>query len=73
MKVTKNLNSMDRALRGIIGIVITSFAIFNGDFINEPIVEILLFVFGTLNLISLTVGWCPVYHLAGINTRAKTK
>lgn len=73
MKLNKNLSVVDRTLRGLVGLIITGFAIFNGDFISEPIVEILLFIFGILNLISLTTGWCPVYQLAGINTRPLTK
>lgn len=73
MKLHKNLSVIDRTLRGLVGIIITAFALFNGDFISEPIVEILLLIFGILNLISLTTGWCPVYQLAGINTRSATK
>ena len=68
MNITKNLNTVDRTLRGLIGIFITAFALFNGDFIQEPVIEILLGVFGCLNLISLISGWCPVYHIAGIST-----
>ncbi|WP_218310304.1 YgaP family membrane protein [Alteromonas antoniana] len=71
MQVTQNLNTLDRSLRGIIGIVVTAFALFNGDYIEEPIIEILLGIFGLLNLISLFSGWCPIYHLAGIDTRSK--
>jgi hypothetical protein len=30
----------------------------------------LLGVFGSLNLVSLILGWCPVYFLAGISTKS---
>lgn len=66
--ITKNLHFWDRVMRGVIGVCVTTFALFNGDMLNEPILEILLGVFGLLNLISLLTGWCPVYALTGINT-----
>lgn len=64
----KNLHLIDRLLRGVIGILAMTFALFNGDFIQEPLLEILLGIFGVLNLISLVFGWCPVYHMVGIST-----
>ena len=64
----RNLHPLDRLLRGIIGIVFTGFALLNGDFIEEPILEVSIGLFGVLNLISLLSGWCPVYHVAGIST-----
>ncbi|WP_296048349.1 DUF2892 domain-containing protein [uncultured Alteromonas sp.] len=69
MALTSNLNLLDRSLRGVIGICVTAFALFNGDLIGDVFIEVLLGIFGLLNLISLASGWCPVYHLAGINTR----
>ena len=69
--MTKNLSNIDRFLRGLVGIIVTGFAFFNGNLIQEPILEILLAIFGGLNLISLFSGWCPVYHLAGISTNSK--
>lgn len=67
----KNLHLWDRLTRGVIGIAVICFALFNGDFLEEPIIEGLLFVLGLLNLISLTTGWYPVYSLANIDTRPK--
>tara|TARA_R110001606_G_scaffold126312_8_gene260162 strand:- start:941 stop:1156 length:216 start_codon:yes stop_codon:yes gene_type:complete len=64
----KNLHPLDRAIRGVVGIVLTGFALFNGDYLDEPVLEVLIGVFGVLNLISLLSGWCPVYHFAGIST-----
>ena len=64
----KNLHPLDRILRGIIGVLVIVFALFNGDYLEEPILEILLGIFGLLNLISLVSSWCPIYHIAGIST-----
>ncbi|MCF2949918.1 DUF2892 domain-containing protein [Paraglaciecola aquimarina] len=71
MKLTQNLNLIDRSARGIIGVLVTLFALFNGSYIEEPIIEILLGIFGVLNLISLFSGWCPVYQIAGLSTRSE--
>jgi uncharacterized membrane protein len=64
----KNLHPIDRIARGVIGIVIIGFLLLNNSYLQEPILEILLAIFGGLNLVSLISGWCPVYHLAGIST-----
>ncbi|MBU2239884.1 MAG: DUF2892 domain-containing protein [Gammaproteobacteria bacterium] len=64
----RNLHPADRIIRGVVGIVFTGFALFNGDYLEEPVLEVLIGVFGVLNLISLFSGWCPVYHVAGIST-----
>ncbi|MEQ5806865.1 DUF2892 domain-containing protein [Alteromonas sp. NFXS44] len=69
MNITQNLNTLDRSLRGVIGVLFTAFALFNGNIIEEPVIEVLIGIFGFLNLISLFTGWCPVYHVAGISTR----
>ncbi|MAJ69383.1 MAG: DUF2892 domain-containing protein [Alteromonadaceae bacterium TMED7] len=69
MAFSSNLNTLDRSIRGVIGICVTAFALFNGDMIGDVFIEVLLGIFGILNLISLFSGWCPVYHLAGIDTR----
>ena len=69
MAISSNLNLLDRSIRGVIGICVTAFALFNGDLIGDVFIEVLLGIFGLLNLISLFTGWCPVYHLAGIDTR----
>ncbi|MCW4631072.1 MULTISPECIES: YgaP family membrane protein [Marinomonas] len=64
----KNLHPLDRSIRGVIGILFTGIALFNGDLLNDPLLETLIGIFGSLNLISLAFGWCPVYHLANIST-----
>ena len=71
MKITQNLHKFDRAFRGVTGVLLTGFTLLNGDFLQDPFLEGLIAIFGLLNLISLMTGWCPVYHIAGINTRSK--
>lgn len=64
----KNLCTLDRLARGVIGVVTAYFGLFGGDLIGEPIVQGILVVFGLLNLISLLTAWCPVYQVAGLST-----
>ena len=64
----KNLGNIDRSIRGVIGVVMMAFVLFNGDILQEPMLEVLLGIFAVLNLISLVSGWCPVYHIANIRT-----
>lgn len=70
MQIKKNLHYYDRAFRGVTGVLLTSFIFLNGDFLQEPFLEFLIGTFGALNLISFFTGWCPVYHIANISTRA---
>lgn len=69
--MTKNLHPIDRAARGLIGVAIMVFLFLNhgNGYLQEPVLIVLLGIFGVLNLISLATSWCPVYHFAGINTR----
>ncbi|MDO6566597.1 DUF2892 domain-containing protein [Alteromonas sp. 1_MG-2023] len=69
MAIQANLSLLDRSLRGAIGICVTAFAFLNGDIIDDVFIEILLGIFGVLNLISLFSGWCPVYQIAGVSTK----
>jgi hypothetical protein len=68
----KNLHPMDRLLRGVIGITIIGFLFLNNNYLQEPILDILLGLFSILNLISFLTGWCPVYYLAKVSSRKKT-
>ncbi|CUB04706.1 YgaP family membrane protein [Marinomonas fungiae] len=71
--IKKNLHIWDRLARGLIGIFVISFVLFNNGMIEDDIIAGLLIFFGVLNLISLATGWCPVYSIAGISSRPKEK
>ena len=40
MAIESNLNTLDRSLRGLIGIGVTAFALFNGDIIDDVFIEV---------------------------------
>ncbi|WP_191602362.1 YgaP family membrane protein [Marinomonas algicola] len=65
---SRNLNSIDRVVRGFIGLSVCLFTFFYGEFIGDSLIRGLLFVFGVLNLISFISSWCPVYHLVNLST-----
>lgn len=64
----RNLNTLDRVTRGVVGVVTLYFGLFGTTFIGDPIVQTILVVFGLANIVSLFTGWCIVYHFVGIST-----
>ncbi|WP_428981106.1 YgaP family membrane protein [Marinomonas phaeophyticola] len=68
MLVSRNLSTIDRTLRGVIGVSIFIFTLFFSNYIEDSIVWWLLFIFSVLNLVSLLTAWCPIYHLANLST-----
>ncbi|WP_233267406.1 DUF2892 domain-containing protein [Paraglaciecola sp. L3A3] len=39
--------------------------------IGDIFLQAFILIFSVMNLISTTIGWCPVYKLANINTCKK--
>lgn len=64
----KNLSLPDRLIRGLISIALLVFAIFGSEQIGDIILQVFIVIFAGLNLISFTIGWCPIYKLANIST-----
>lgn len=62
--MSKNVGSIDRALRVIIGIVLIAL-VFVGP--QTPWGWI-----GLVPLVTALIGWCPAYAIFGINTGAKS-
>lgn len=73
MKVKKNLCKIDKYIRGVIGIAITLSGVFFGNAIGDPLLQILVIIFGLLNLVSFVTSWCLVYHIASISTLKSEK
>ncbi len=71
MKIRRNLSDIDRYIRGVVGIATFALGIFGNTIIGEPLLQGFLIIFGVLNLISLTTGWCAVYHIANLSTYTK--
>ena len=58
--LNRNEGTLDRALRVVVGLAILSLAFFGP---KSPIAYI-----GLIPLLTGIVGYCPLYHLIGVNT-----
>lgn len=61
----KNIHSVERAVRIIVGIVLTSLAFWGP--------ANLWFLLGIIPLVTGLVGWCPPYAMLGISTCPREK
>lgn len=62
----KNVGGIDKIIRVVIGLALLSLL-----FILEGNIRWLGLI-GIVPLLTVVIGWCPVYSLVGVNTR-KTK
>ena len=61
----KNVGTIDRTIRGLVGIALLA-AYFLGAV--QGTLGIVALVFGFVLLGTAAIGWCPPYTLLGINT-----
>lgn len=66
--MNKNVGTIDRAIRGIVGLA--GIALFATGIV-EGTLGIIALVVGVVILGTAAIGWCPPYSLLGINTGAK--
>ena len=64
--MTKNMGTLDRAIRTIIAVIIVVLLL-NGTLTG--MLAILLGVFSISFLGTSAIGWCPLYKSLGISTR----
>ncbi len=67
MAMKKNVGTVDRVVRIIVGLVL--FVI--GILAQNPLVIGILMVVGALLLLSGILGWCLLYKVLGIDTQKK--
>lgn len=68
---SQNMHKLDCALRVILGGILVWIGFFDGNFITSTWVSTAVGLFGALNVVSAVTGYCPVYHLAGMSSKAK--
>lgn len=61
----KNVGSIDRAIRALVGIVLLAAYLLGGI---QGMLGIVVLVAGIVMLGTAAIGWCPPYSLLGINT-----
>ena len=71
MKLNRNMGSIDQVLRAIMGLVFIYFGPVSDLLITDGLSVVLLALVGILALVSSLTGYCPFYHMAGINTYRK--
>lgn len=71
MASTRNLHTIDRILRIVIGSVLVYIGFIDGTIITNELLSILLGLFGGVNIVAGIVATCPVYKIAGISTYSR--
>ena len=71
MKIFRNMGPIDQVFRSLMGLVLIYFGPVSDLLVEDPLSEILMALIGILTLVSAISGYCPVYHVAGINTYRK--
>ena len=61
----KNVGSIDRTIRALVGVALLAVFFFGGV---EGTLGIVALVIGVVMLGTAAIGWCPPYSLLGINT-----
>ncbi|MGE0584768.1 MAG: DUF2892 domain-containing protein [Flavobacteriaceae bacterium] len=62
--MTRNVGSIDRVIRIVLGIVLIAFAVAGPAEISWKWIGWI----GVVPLLTAIVGWCPIYSILGIRT-----
>lgn len=68
MSFKRNLHSLDRVIRAIIGIVCLYLGFIDTSIIGNFLASILVGIFGLINIFAAVMAYCPVYGVTGIST-----
>ena len=71
MRISVNMNKLDRAVRIIGSVLLVYIGFINTEILAYPVINMLLGSFGILNLVAASAGFCPVYHVAQFSTQIK--
>jgi len=66
--IESNMGRLDRRLRGLLGAALVVVAFVVPAVSERLVLSLLVGGFGALNVISASIGVCPMYTLAGMNT-----
>lgn len=68
MHFQRNLHSVDRAARLVLGLACVYFGFVDTSLVGSSVAATLVGLFGILNLFAAVSSHCPVYHATGIST-----
>lgn len=69
MALTRNLSRLDQVLRIGVGLVLVYMGFIDTSLIGDTYLAVAAGVFGAINVVVGIGGYCPLYRLAGIQTR----
>ena len=72
MKINPNIGLADKIFRIIISLIMIYFGYIQKNVTGDNISGFGFMIFGCIFLLIALLGYCPLYNLAGINTRKKT-
>ena len=64
----RNLSRLDQVLRIGVGLVLVYIGFIDTSLIGDTYLAIAAGVFGSINVVVGTGGYCPLYRVAGIST-----
>jgi hypothetical protein len=65
------MGRLDRMARFLIGVVLIYITLVDNSVIQNDVARYILAAIGLLNLVSAIISSCPMYVIAGIDTRKK--
>lgn len=68
MPIKRNLHTLDRLTRIVIGVTCTYFGFVDHSIITNTTISILIGLFGVINIAAAITSHCPVYGISGIST-----
>jgi hypothetical protein len=66
--VKKNLHPVDRNLRVLVSLVLIYFGFIETGWIMSQVMPWLMGIFGIINFVGATLGFCPFYAVVHIDT-----
>jgi hypothetical protein len=62
----KNIGTLDKIIRGIVGLVLIFVAA--NDYVGSDVFSVIIFVLGLIFIFESMFGFCFIYKMFGINT-----
>ncbi|MDH4275080.1 MAG: DUF2892 domain-containing protein [Gammaproteobacteria bacterium] len=73
MKLPTNMHRVDQIVRVFVSIACIYLGFIATGVIGQPIMNLLVGIFGIINLFSAVTAFCPVYFVSGISTATARK
>ena len=68
MTIKRNLHSLDRLARTIIGVGCIYYGFIDHNLITNTLISVLVGLFGLVNIGAAIMSHCPVYGISGLST-----